>query len=247
MGGVKPLIAVAGRIGAPGKVSRSPVAFAARPYLDAVMRAGGEPVVLAPRDLDHHTALGLLRRFDGLVLMGGSDVDPALYGQEPHATTYGVNRENDEIEMALTLAAVELELPTLAICRGMQVATVAFGGTLHQHLGDRRDYIDLIEHSPSGFPAPPDGVVHEIVVEPGCRLAKALGIERFEGASYHHQAIDRMADGFRVVGSAADGVIEAIEHEIGWFVGVQWHPEDTAADDPVQQQLYNAFVEQTTA
>lgn len=244
MGTVKPLIAIAGRIGAPGKVSRSPVAFAARPYLDAVMRAGGEPVVLAPRDLDHHSALGLLRRFDGLVLMGGSDVDPDLYGQTAHPTTYGVNRENDEIEMALARAAVELELPTLAICRGMQVATVAFGGTLYQHLGDLPD---VIEHSPLGFPAPPDGIGHEIVVDPGCRLAKALGTERFEGASYHHQAVDRMGDGFRVVGSASDGVIEAIEHEIGWFVGVQWHPEDTAADDPVQQQLYNSFVEQSTA
>ncbi len=241
---MKPLIAVAGRIGAPGRVSRSPVAFAARPYLDAVMRAGGEPVVLAPRDHDHHSALGLLRRFDGLVLMGGSDVDPALYGQESHPTTYGVNRENDEIEMALARAAVELELPTLAICRGMQVATVAFGGTLHQHLGDLPD---LIEHGPVGFPAPPDGIGHEIVIEPGCRLAKALGVERFEGASYHHQAVDRMGDGFAVVGASADGVIEALEHEIGWFVGVQWHPEDTAAEDPVQQRLYNTFVEQAVS
>jgi putative glutamine amidotransferase len=241
---VKPLIAVAGRIGSPGRVSRSPVAFAARPYLDAVMRAGGEPVVLAPREHDHHSALGLLRRFDGLVLMGGSDVDPAIYGQAAHAATYGVNRENDEIEISLARAAVELELPTLAICRGMQVATVAFGGTLLQHLGDRPG---LIEHGPAGFPAPPDGVAHEIVIEAGCRLAKALGVERFDGASYHHQAVDRLGEGFVVTGAASDGVIEAMEHEAGWFIGVQWHPEDTAADDPIQQRLYDAFVDQASS
>jgi putative glutamine amidotransferase len=240
---VKPLVAVAGRIGAPGKVSRNPVAFAGRPYLDSVMRAGAEPVVLAPQSLDHRTALALLRRFDGLVLMGGSDVDPALYGQPPHATTYGVNRENDEIEMALSRAAIELELPTLAICRGMQVANVALGGDLHQHLPDVG--IDaLLEHSPPGFPAPPDGVMHEIDVDRGSRLAKAVDADRLHGASYHHQAVAEVGDGFKVVGRSSDGVIEAIEHDNGWFIGVQWHPEDTAAVDQLQQRLYDAFTEQ---
>jgi putative glutamine amidotransferase len=240
---MKPLVAIGGRIGAPGKVSRNPVAFAGRPYLDAVMRAGAEPVVLAPQDLDHRSAMALLRRFDGLVLMGGSDVDPELFGERPHPKTYGVNRENDEIEMALARAAIELELPTLAICRGMQVANVALGGTLHQHLVDAG--IDgLIEHGPPGFPAPPDGVLHEIQTEPGTRLAKALERELFVGASYHHQAVAEPADGFRVTALAADGVIEAMEHEQGWFVGVQWHPEDTAPTDAVQQRLYDVFIEQ---
>jgi putative glutamine amidotransferase len=242
---VKPLVAIGGRIGAPGKVSRNPVAFAGRPYLDAVMRAGAEPVVLAPQELDHRTAMALLRRFDGLVLMGGSDVDPDLFGQVPHPKTYGVNRENDEIEMALALAAIELELPTLAICRGMQVANVALGGTLHQHLADA-GIADLIEHGPPGFPAPPDGVLHEIRVDAGTKLAKALDVEVIVGASYHHQAVAGVADGFRVTAVASDGVIEAMEHETGWFIGVQWHPEDTAATDPVQQRLYDIFVEQAT-
>lgn len=239
VGRVKPLIAISGRIGASGQVSRSSVAFAARPYLDSVMRAGGEPVVLAPQAHDQRTAVALLRRFDGLVLMGGSDVDPALYGQERHDKTYGVNHELDEIEIAMAQAAVELELPTLAICRGMQVATVAFGGTLHQHLGD---FPDMIDHSPIGFPAPPDGVIHDIQVEPGCRLAKAVGLDSFAGASYHHQAVDGLGEGFNVVGQSSDGIIEAIEHEAGWFIGVQWHPEDTSAVDPIQQRLYDAFV-----
>lgn len=243
LGEVKPLIAVSGRIGAAGKVSRASVGFAPRPYLDSVMRAGGEPVILAPQEHDSHSARALLRRFDGLVLMGGADVDPALYGQEPHERTYGVNRENDEIEMAMARAAVELELPTLAICRGMQVATVAFGGTLHQHLPDA-GIPGLIEHSPVAFPAPPDGVPHEIELEPGCRLAKALHLDRFEGASYHHQSVDRLGEGFAVTGWSRDGVVEAVEHESGWFVGVQWHPEDTAHLDPVQQRVYDGFVEQ---
>jgi putative glutamine amidotransferase len=240
---VKPLVAIGGRIGAPGKVSRNPVAFAGRPYLDAVMRAGAEPVVIAPQALDGRAATALLRRFDGLVLMGGSDVDPTLFGQEPHPKTYGVNRENDEIEMALARAAAELELPTLAICRGMQIANVAFGGTLHQHLADV-GIAGLLEHGPPGFPAPPDGVLHEIQVEAGTRLAKALETELFAGASYHHQAVAELADGFRTTAVAADGVIEAVEHDNGWFIGVQWHPEDTAPMDRVQQRLYDVFVEQ---
>lgn len=240
---MKPLVAIGGRIGAPGKVSRNPVAFAGRPYLDAVMRAGAEPVVLAPQELDHRTAMALLRRFDGLVLMGGSDVDPALFGQAPHPKTYGVNRENDEIEMALARAAIELELPTLAICRGMQIANVALGGTLHQHLVDA-GISNLIEHGPPGFPAPPDGILHEIRADVGTKLAKALEGEVFLGASYHHQAVADLGDGFGITAAASDGVIEAMEHETGWFVGVQWHPEDTAPADPQQQRLYDTFVEQ---
>jgi putative glutamine amidotransferase len=239
---VKPLVAIGGRIAAPGKVSRNPVAFAGRPYLDAIMRAGAEPVVLAPQVLDHRTATALLRRFDGLVLMGGSDVDPALFGEAPHPRTYGVNRENDEIEMALSRAAVELELPTLAICRGMQIANVAFGGTLHQHLADA-GITGLLEHSPPGFPAPPDGVLHGIDAEARSLLAEALGTSAFVGASYHHQAVARVADGFRVTALSEDGVVEAMEHELGWFVGVQWHPEDTAPTDALQQRLYDVFVE----
>jgi putative glutamine amidotransferase len=242
VGGVKPLIAVAGRLGAAGKLSRNAVAFASRPYLECTLRGGGEPVVLAARPLDHRDARGLLRRFDGLILMGGSDVNPSRYGQAAHPRTYGVHDEIDDFESTLALAAIELELPTLAVCRGMQVVNVALGGTLHQHLPDTGAVID---HFPVGFPAPPEGIVHPIQVHPGTRLAKAIdGVESICGLSYHHQAVDEPAPGMAVAAQSADGVIEAMEHETGWVIGVQWHPEDTAPTDSVQQRLYDSFVEQ---
>ncbi len=238
---VKPLIAVPGRLGPSGKLSRNAVAFASRPYLDCVLRAGGEPVVLSARPVDRREAKALLRRFDGLVLMGGSDVNPVRYGQQPHPKTYGVNDENDDFELTLAAAAVELELPTLAVCRGMQVVNVALGGSLHQHLPDIGAMHD---HFPPGFPAPPEGVLHPIDVVAGSRLGKALdGAERVIGLSYHHQAIAEPADGFNIVASAPDGVIEAMELDSGWTIGVQWHPEDTASTDAVQQRLYDSFVE----
>jgi len=167
------LIAVAGRIGAAGKVSRIEIAYAGLRYLDAVIRAGGEPVTLTPRSLTAESARSLLSRFDGLVLMGGADVDPALYGQDPHQRTYGVDRRNDEFEIALARAAAQDDVPVLALCRGMQVANVAFGGTLHQHLDDVETEVN-VAHGPAGFPKPTEGVEHPIDIAPGSLLAKAL-------------------------------------------------------------------------
>jgi putative glutamine amidotransferase len=240
---VIPLIAVAGRIGAAGKVSRIEIAFAGRRYLDAVIRAGGEPVVLAPRELADDDARSILGRFDGLLLIGGSDVDPALYGQDAHEKTYGVDRRNDEFEIALCRGADAIELPTLAVCRGMQVANVAFGGTLHQHLADVRT-MPHVAHGPKGFPSPKEGVEHPIRIDDGSLLAEALdGLVTPPAISYHHQAVDELGRGFRATAWADDGHVEAMERSGGWFVCLQWHPEDTAPVDPAQQRIYDAFVE----
>ncbi|CAB4702700.1 MAG: gamma-glutamyl-gamma-aminobutyrate hydrolase family protein [Actinobacteria bacterium] len=242
-----PLIAVAGRIGARGKVSRLEVSFAGRRYLDAVIRAGGEPVTIAPRELSDEFAAQILGRFDGLLLMGGSDVDPAMYDQEPHPRTYGVDRRNDEFEATLCRAAARIGLPTLAICRGMQVANVAFGGSLHQHLADL-EVPSQVAHGPHGFPSPLEGVEHSIEIAPGSLLAKALnGCDVPPAISYHHQAVDRLGSGFTATAWATDGHVEAMERSDGWFVCLQWHPEDTAHSDPAQQRIYDAFVKQTGA
>lgn len=244
---MRPLIAVAGRIGAAGKVSRIEVSFVGRRYLDAVIRAGGEPVTLAPREFVPGQADDLLGRFDGLLLIGGADVDPALYGQEPHHRTYGVDRRNDDFEIALCHAADRLQVPVLAVCRGMQISNVAFGGTLHQHLDDLVTDVD-IAHGPQGFPAPTEGVEHPIEVAPGSLLAKALdGYPVPPAISYHHQAVDRLGDGFSPIAWARDGHVEAMERDRGWFLGVQWHPEDTAPVDRSQQRIYDALVEQACA
>jgi putative glutamine amidotransferase len=238
---VTPTIAIAGRIAAAGRVSRSAISFAGRRYLDAVLRAGGEPITLSPREIRHDEALALLGRADGLVLMGGSDVDPHLYGQHRAHHVYGVIPEQDHFEMALVHAAIELGMPVLAVCRGIQLVNVALGGTLIQHLGDLPD---VIEHAPGKFPAGQDHVLHPVTLEPGSRIADAIGVTDIIGASFHHQGIDDVATGMRVVGRSPDGLIEAMEHEDLWLLGVQWHPEDTASTDWHQQSLYDALVAQ---
>lgn len=237
-------IAIAGRIAAAGRVSRSAISFAGRRYLDAILRGGGEPITLSPREIRHDEAADLLQRFDGLVLMGGSDVDPHLYGQHRGPHVYGVVPEQDHFESALVLAALELGLPVLAVCRGIQLVNVVLGGTLIQHIGDLPDHID---HAPRKFPAGQDHVLHPITLEKDSIIADAIGAVDIVGASFHHQGIDQVAPGLRVCGRSPDGLIEALEHESGWLVGVQWHPEDTASTDWHQQSLYDAFVRQAAA
>ena len=236
-----PLVAVAGRIAAPGRVSRSAISFAGRVYLDAVMRSGGEPLTLSPREVRHDEAVHLLSRFDGLVLMGGSDVDPSLYGEHRAPHVYGVVPEQDHFEMALVYAAIELRLPTLAVCRGIQVVNVALGGTLIQHIADLPD---VIEHAPPKFPLGHDHVLHHVDIDPGSRLAAAMGATEARVASFHHQGIDNLGETLTVVSRSPDGLIEGLEHDGDdqWLVGVQWHPEDTATVDAHQQALYAGFV-----
>lgn len=237
-----PLIAVAGRTGAPSRVSRDEVVFAGKRYLNSILRAGGEPVVIAPQHVSNDDAAELMSRFDALLLMGGPDVDPSLYGQPASAHVYGVSPEQDRFESTLLRAAIANELPVLAVCRGMQLANVVLGGTLVQHLGDLPNAANLVAHAPGEFPVGAEFVVHDIELVSDSWLSRAVGATRIRGASFHHQGIDALAPGFRAVGHAPDGLLEAIEHERNHIVGVQWHPEDTSADDPRQQAIYDSFV-----
>lgn len=238
-----PLVAVAGRTGAPSRVSRDEVAFAGKRYLHSVLRAGGEPVVIAPQPLDQAAAGELLARFDGLLLMGGPDVDPALYGRRASEHVYGVSPEQDRFESTLLRAAIDNDIPVLAVCRGMQLANVVLGGTLVQHLGDLPDAGKLLAHAPGEFPVGAEFVLHDVDLAADSWLARATGSTRLRGASFHHQGIEVLAPGFEAVGRAPDGLLEAIEHRSHRIIGVQWHPEDTSADDPAQQRIYDAFVE----
>jgi putative glutamine amidotransferase len=233
---VRPLIAVSTRLvpRETQQVARADALVCSRRYLDAIRRAGGQEAALLEAPITDDEADEIVRRFDGLVLIGGADVDPALYGQEPHADTYGVQHDVDAFDLALARAAVRNGTPTLAICRGVQVLNVALGGTLIQHLPDidGRD-----EHR--------NGVIHEVDLKPGTLVADAMGTARPLCSSFHHQAIDRLAPGLVETGWADDGTIEAVEAEShSWLVGVQWHPEDTAADDEHQQALFDALVQQ---
>jgi putative glutamine amidotransferase len=178
-------------------------------------------------------AAQLLDRIDGLLLIGGADLDPRSYGEEPETGVEVTYRERDNFEIALTRAAIERRMPYLGICRGMQILNVALGGNLNQHLAlddgttPHRRIVGTFE-----------GNEHEILLEPGSLAAHALGEERHEGRCHHHQAVARLGTGLVVTGQAADGVPEAIElPDGGWVLGVQWHPE--AAD---KLQLFHSFV-----
>jgi putative glutamine amidotransferase len=228
------IVAVTGRrLGRTDKWPYSGGAALPYAYLDAVLRAGGTPVIAnaAP------DPKALLDRVDALVLTGGPDVDPPLYGQTAHPSTYGVHRADDDFECALAEAATVRSLPTLAICRGIQILNVARGGTLYQHIPDD-----------PGVPAHGEpGVAggarqHDVKLERDSLVAEVMGATTVRASCHHHQAIAELGDGLRVVGRAADGIVEALELDGAFMLAVQWHPEDTAADDPAQQRLFDALV-----
>jgi putative glutamine amidotransferase len=212
-----------------------------RPYVTSVRDAGGEPVLLPPGVVD---AGGLLDRLDGLVLAGGGDLDPALHGGAAHETVYAIDPRRDEGELALARLVLERGIPTFAICRGLQVVNVALGGSLHVHLPEVVDGTVIHRKEPEALRGMPGPTPHEIEVEPDSFLARTMEATTVTPMSWHHQAVDRVGDELRVVGWAADGTVEALEHESHpWLALVQWHPELTAAGDPTQQRLFDALVE----
>jgi putative glutamine amidotransferase len=203
-------------------------------YVDALRRSGAYAALLLPGD--DRTPDELLDRLDALMLVGGGDVVPERYGREAVDEVYGLEPDRDDFEIALLLRAVERDVPTLCICRGMQVMNVAFGGDLVQHLpADDR----FMTH---GVPSEAESLLHDVKLLAGSRIAEAAGSEVVSSSSHHHQGVDRLGDGLVATGWTEDGLIEAIESERGWMIGAQWHPEDTAASDPAQQGLFDALV-----
>ena len=228
------IVALTGRrLGRTDKWPYSGAAALPYSYLDAVVRAGGQPVVVnETRDPKE-----LVSRVDAVVLTGGPDVDPARYGESAHASVYGVDSADDDFECALTEAALVRSVPILAICRGIQVLNVARGGTLHQHIPDDPG---VPAH---GRPGETGGArQHEVTVDADSLIAEVTGTTRFTASCHHHQAIAQLGDGLGVVGRAADGIIEALELDGAFLLAVQWHPEDTAATDVAQQRLFDALV-----
>jgi putative glutamine amidotransferase len=224
-----PLVVIVGRLSPEAKGVRGEVFAAGRGYFHGVVRAGGTPVLLPPIPEALDRIGHLLDRADAVVMHGGGDIDPRHYGQELAADeVYGIVPEHDEVELAVAREAIERDLPMLAICRGMQVVNVALGGTLVQHIGNERHWMQL----------------HPVDVEADSHMAAAIGTTRFEAChSVHHQALDALGEGLRVVGRAPDGTLEAVEHTSArWLVAPQWHPEDTAATDPQQQALFDTLL-----
>jgi putative glutamine amidotransferase len=208
-----------------------------RTYVEALRRAGAWPVLLPGPDPGPPDEV--LAPFAGLLLAGGGDLEPRRYGGEYHPEVYGTDPDRDEIELELLGAARRRGVPVLAICRGFQLVNVATGGTIRQHLPDE----DLpVRH---GQPMVGTSTFHPVRVEAGSCLAEVVGGDVAERClSHHHQGVGRVGDGLRAVGWTDDGLIEAVEPEdpgSGWLLAVQWHPEMTAADDPQQQALFDAF------
>jgi putative glutamine amidotransferase len=193
-----------------------------RSYVDAVHRAGAMALLLAPDPALAEDPDEVLDLVDGVMLAGGADLDPRLYGAEPHEQTIGSVPERDAFEVALARRAIDRDLPLLAICRGMQVMNVARGGTLHQHLPD---VVGHEEHRRvlGSF----DGADHDVRLEPGSLAARAAGEELHAVKSHHHQGVDRLGAGLTVTGWATlDELPEALEADGNRFaLGVQWHPE----------------------
>ena len=235
-----PLIAVPTAHVEPGAVRDwRPGAFAvAETYIDALRRAGARPMLVpapepAPAD-------EVLAPFDGVLLTGGGDLQSARYGAEPHEASFDVQPARDELEIALVRACWRRDLPLLGICRGAQALNVAFGGSLHQHLPD----LPGVGPDTHGDPHTGAPVLHRVRVQPGTRLAIASGVEPMDVVARHHQAVDRLGAGLTATAWANDGTVEAIELSTGWMVGVQWHPEVTAATDSTQQALFDVLVEE---
>jgi putative glutamine amidotransferase len=230
-----PLIAIAAYHLDDGRVSRWPHGGYGVParYVDALRQAGARSAIVPPGDPGD--AEQLLEPFDGLLLVGGGDVDPKRYGREPGDELYGVEPDRDDLEIGLLHAAGRMGAPALCICRGMQVMNVAFGGTLHEHLPGMPG---LIEH---GVPIANTVTTHEVQVAPRSRLFATTKSSRMVVSSHHHQGVATLGTGIEATGFSGDGLVEAIERGGGWMLGVQWHPEETAEADEAQRSLFEGL------
>ena len=210
-------------------------------YVEGVAEAGGVPVVLPPV-VGVRGAEALLEGMDGLLLSGGSDLDPGYYGEKPVPELGVTIPERDVFEMALLEHALRRKIPILGICRGMQVLNVALGGTLYQDLPSQMDHKVLLGHRQE---TPKWQPTHEVEVDGGSKVAEILGAKELKVNSYHHQAIKELASELVAVAHAPDGVIEAVESgdlSKRWVIGVQWHAEAMRDAGPEHRNLFEAHV-----
>ena len=222
---MRPLVAVAGMRSDQVKGLRRRGIAASEKVLEAVVRAGGTPVVLPPLESSDAYPLS---QFRAVVIPGGRDIDPRTYGAVPSASD-DPDLVQDRLEIQLVRDCLELDLPLLAICRGMQVVNVALGGDLTQDLP-----VNEVTHR-NGF--------HAVRLEPGSLAAEVMGRTEVDVSTYHHQAVDALGEGLRVTGRTSDGCPEVLEHLTARFLVVQWHPEDDAETQPYEQALFDAIVD----
>lgn len=237
--GVRPVVVIPARFSASASALRYRAEVAAAALVHAVYDAGAEPLVLHPdvpdgaddADLDR-LVRSRVWMADGILLPGGGDLAAHWAGQEAHATQYDVDVTQDAFDLALARVAIEDRIPLLAICRGTQVVNVARHG-------------DLVQDLTEALGADHRHLVHEIEVLEDSPLRAVVPGDRMTISCYHHQGLGRLGDRLKPAAYAADGTIEAValDGHQGWYLGVQWHPEDTAAADPQQARVFAAFVE----
>lgn len=212
-------------------------------YLNAIQQAGGVPVPL-PAQLSPRSWERLAPGLDGLLLTGGGDIDPALFGETPQPTLYDVAPIRDTFEATAARWALERHVPLLCVCRGLQVLNVALGGTLYQDVGTEPG--TQLEHSQKG---PRDEPTHKVKVTPGSRLAEVLGADEVEVNSMHHQAVKALGRGLTACAWAPDQIVEGLElpgHD-GFLLAVQWHPEELIGHSEPARRLFSALVTHAAA
>ncbi len=204
------------------------------PYVEAVRRAGGIPVMLAPGETRCDRLINFL---DGLIFTGGGDIHPDHYNGDFHPTIYKIDPERDAFELELARQAVNADLAVLGICRGMQVLSIVSGAALLPHVPDTFG-TNVLHREEQISPTR-----HPVELVPDSQLAQIIGVPHVDVVSWHHQAITTIPPGWRVAAYAPDGLIEAVEHgDHPWAIALQWHPEMSATEDPLQQRIFDAFV-----
>ncbi|CAB4885543.1 unannotated protein [freshwater metagenome] len=230
-----PIIVIVGRQSEKASGVRAEAYASGQRYYKAIERAGGIPLMLPPMpELLDGRLIDLIGRVDGVLFHGGGDIDPRRYGDAATAEQlYGIVHEHDEVELAVMRAAINHDLAVLGLCRGLQILNVALGGTLVQDIGSEDHWLKF----------------HPVSLQPNSRLAKGFGtIRPARCHSVHHQIIDALGEGLQVVGTTDDGMLEAVElNSATWVVATQWHPEDTAHEDPEQQNIFDELVRQAAA
>jgi len=234
----RPIIGISGNISIEkdGRFPGYRSAFAYEDYIKAVEMAGGTACIL-PVTTNADVIKSHAEYIEGLILTGGIDINPLLYGEEPAENLGRISSERDEFDLDLLKCVSKMGKPVLAICRGIQVVNIAFGGTLHQDLAGMSEF--FVRHEQLSGPSVASHTVH---IEKDSYLHKIFG-GKIVTNSFHHQAIKRLANGFKAVAHSTDGVIEAIEKEDLLVVGVQWHPERMAKGDEKMLQLFKEFVQ----
>lgn len=227
---MKPIIGVTAPL-SEGKITLT------QDVINSILLAGGIPYIL-PYTKDFAVIDEIITHIDGLFLSGGVDIDPTLFGEEPIPQLGEIMPERDELETALIQRALNINMPILAICRGIQMLNVAAGGNMYQDIYSQKS--DLLQHSQR---APRTHLSHFVQTMEGTMLRTISGPKAFKVNSFHHQAVKEPAPGFVVSAISSDGIIEGIEsRQHDFVVGVQWHPENLSALDEISKNIFRAFI-----